>query len=158
MAEAGVGQVVQWRASRGYRMAGMAACVALAALSALVLWTYGWYAILGVTLVAAVIARTWWVLLRPSTTARPDGVHIVGERAPVHLQWSEIRRVEPTIEGLKITCSGGREVLARYPQQPSRPVSGATEADVTAAYLAQRAAWARKPAGPEPTYSPPAKN
>jgi hypothetical protein len=144
-----------WRAARNYRVAGATICAALVVLSLVVLIAYRWYALLGVVLVLAAVVRTYWVLLRPSLTAGPEGVQVVWERTPVRLAWSQIRRVEPTIEGLKITVSGDREVLARYPQQPAGRVSGATEADLTAAYLAQRAAWARKPAGPEPTYTPP---
>jgi hypothetical protein len=135
-------------------VAGGAICVALMMLSVVVLVAYRWYALLGVVLVLAAVARTYWVLLRPSLTAGPDGVRIVWERSPVRLSWREIRRVEPTIEGLKITCSGGREVLARYPCKPVRATEP-TEADVTATYLAQRAAWDRKPTGPEPVYTPP---
>lgn len=143
-----------WRAARTYRVAAGAACAALLVLSLVVLVAYRWYAVLGVLLVLAAVVRTYWVLLRPSLTAGPDGVRIVWERAPVDLSWAQIRRVEPTIDGLKITCSGGREVHARYPHKPIRATEP-TEADITAAYLAQRAAWARKPSGPEPTYTPP---
>jgi hypothetical protein len=143
-----------WRAPRTYRVVGGVVCAALVGLSLVVLLAYRWYALLGVILVLAAVARTYWVLLRPSLTAGPDGVRIVWGRAPIHLSWTEIRRVEPTIEGLKITCSGGREAYTRYPQKPAR-ATGPTEADLTAAYLAQRAAWARKPAGLEPTYTPP---
>lgn len=144
-----------WRAARNYRVAGGAVSAALVLLSLSVLIAYRWYAVIGVVLVMAAVARTYWVLLRPSMTAGPDGVRIVWERTPVRLAWKEIRRVEPTLEGLKITCSGGREVLARYPQRPAGRVKDLTEADATAAYLAQRAAWERKPTGPEPTYTPP---
>ncbi len=144
-----------WRAARNYRIAGGVVSAALVVLSLIIVFVYRWYAVIGVVLVMAAVVRTYWVLLRPSMTADPDGVQIVWERTPVRLTWKEIRRVEPTVEGLKITCSGGREVLARYPQQPAGRVKEPTEADVTAAYLAQRAAWARKPTGPEPTYLPP---
>jgi hypothetical protein len=92
-------------------------------------------------------------------TAGPAGLEIVSGWAPVHLKWQEIRACEPAREGLKISYGKGRVVLARYPQQlPSRPGSpvAPSEADLTAAYLTNRAAWARKPKGPMPTYAPPA--
>jgi len=108
-----------------------------------------------VALVLAVVARTWWVLLRPKLTAGPDGVQVVHGRIPVHLPWPEIRRCEPTPEGLKIIAKGGREVLARYPQQRVPAATEPTEADAAAAYLAQRAAWARRPTGPMPVYVAP---
>ena len=73
----------------------------------------------------------------------------------MRLPWKEIRRVEPGPDGLTIICAGGREVLSRVPQQRKTAAAEPTEADLTAAYLAQRAAWARKPSGPAPTYTPP---
>jgi hypothetical protein len=148
--------VTVWRAEARYRYGGWAAVSALVLLSALVLSRFGLLAVIGVALVLAACARTWWVLLRPRMTAGPSGVEIISGWAPVHLKWQEIRGVEPVREGLKITYGKNREVMARYPQQPVlAPGSRVqpTEADVTAAYLTERAAWARKPKGAAPTYS-----
>jgi hypothetical protein len=150
------GQVYVWRATRNYRLIAAGGSTLLALLSILVLLRYHWFAVLGVALVMAAIVRTYWLVVRPSLTAGPGGLDIVWERTPVHLDWTDVRRVDPTIEGLKITLSGGREVTARYPQKPPVATKELTEADLAAAYLAQRAAWARKPTGPEPTYTPPA--
>jgi hypothetical protein len=149
--------ITVWRAPRNYRIGAAWVCVALVAMSVWVLVVYGALALIGVALVLALVARTWWQLVRPRMTAGPDGIEIVSGRRPERITWSEIRRCEPTVEGIKIVCSGGREVLARYPQQPPRPVPERTEADATAAYLAQRAAWERKPTGPAPVYDPPPK-
>jgi hypothetical protein len=82
-------------------------------------------------------------------------VRVVADRAPVELAWSQIRRVEADGSGLTIVCSGGRTVRSRYPQQPARPLGATSEAEAAAAYLAQRAAWERKPTGPVPVYVPP---
>jgi hypothetical protein len=149
--------VTVWRADARYRLGGWIVVGLLLLLSLLVLARYGWLAIIGVGLVLAACARTWWVLLRPTLTAGPDGVKIISGWAPVHLPWQEIRGCEPAAEGLKITYGKGRVVMARYPQQPPvRPGSaGRTEAEAAAAYLTERAAWARAPKGPMPTYTPP---
>jgi hypothetical protein len=147
--------VTVWRADRRYRLAAIAVIAVLLLLSARVLLTYGYLALVGVALVFAVVVQTWWTLLRPKLSAGPDGVDVVSGRAAVHLAWKEIRRCEPGPTGLKIVCSNGREVIARYPQQRSASSAEPTEADLAAAYLAQRAAWARKPSGPAPTYVPP---
>lgn len=151
-------QTYVWRADARYRVAGGAVIAVLALLSAQVLRTYGYLAIIGVLLVLGVIARTWWVLLRPRLTASPEGVEVVHGRAPVSLEWPEIRRCEPTPDGLKIFVKDGGVVVARYPQRPAVAVSESTEADAAAAYLAQRAAWARKPTGPLPVYVPPPRS
>lgn len=137
-----------WRADRRYRIAAAVAIAVLLALSLRILTIYGYLAIIGVALVAALAARVWWVLLRPKLTAGPSGVQVVHGLAAVHVPWPEIRRCEPTPEGLKIFIRNGGVVRARYPQQP-------TEADAAAAYLVQRAAWARRPTGPMPVYVPP---
>jgi hypothetical protein len=153
------GPTYVWRADGRYRLAGAAVMALLFLLSLRVLMIYGLGAIIGVALVIVLVAWTWWVLLRPRLTASPDGVEVVHGRTPVRLSWPEIRRCEPTTDGLKITVRDGREVVARYPQQrtPAATTVSAepTEADATAAYLAQRAAWARKPTGPMPVYVPP---
>lgn len=147
--------VTVWRAPRNHRIGAAAAIVVLLLLSVNVVVRYGYLATVGVLLVLAVVAVTWWNLLRPKLTAGPDGVNVVTGRAPVHLDWSQIRRCEPTPAGLKIICAGGREVLSRFPQQRATASDVPTEADATAAYLVQRAAWARKPAGPVPSYTAP---
>jgi hypothetical protein len=143
-----------WRADRRYRIGAAVAIVVLLALSVRVLTMYGYLAIIGVALVASLAARVWWVLLRPKLTAGPGGVQVVHGLAPVHVPWPEIRRCEPTPEGLKIFTRNGGVVRARYPQQPAG-AAGPTEADAAAAYLVQRAAWARRPTGPMPVYVPP---
>jgi hypothetical protein len=150
-------QTYVWRADRRHRIAGGVVMVVLLLLSLQVLINYGYLAIIGVTLVLALVARTWWVLLRPRLTAGPDGVLVVNGRVPVHLTWPEIRRCEPTPDGLKITARDAREVVARYPQQPAVAAAELTEADAASAYLVQRAAWARKPTGPLPVYVAPAR-
>ncbi len=147
--------VTVWRADRRYRLAAAAVIVVLLLFSARVLVVYGYLALIGVGLVLAVIFQTWWMLLRPRLSAGPDGVEVVSGRSVVRLPWKEIRRCEPGSEGLTIVCAGGREVLSRVPQQRKSAAAEPTEADLTAAYLAQRAAWARKPSGPAPTYIPP---
>ena len=144
-----------WRADGRYRVAIGAVLVLLLALSAVLLVQYGYLAIIGVTLGLALVARTWWVLLRPSLTAGPDGVRVVHDWAPVHLAWTEIRRCEATPQGVKIIGKDGREVVARYPQRPAVPAAEFTEADAVADYLARRATWARKPTGPRPVYVAP---
>jgi hypothetical protein len=149
--------VTVWRADRRYRLAAAAVIAVLLLLSVRVLVTYGYLALLGVGLVLAVIFQTWWMLLRPKLSAGPTGVEVVSGRAVVRLPWKEIRRCEPGPDGLKIVCSGGREVLSRVPQQRKTTATEPTEADLTAAYLAQRAAWARRPSGPAPIYAPPPK-
>ena len=143
-----------WRADRRYRIGAGVAIVVLLGLSLQVLRAYGYLAIIGVALVVALSARVYWVLLRPKLTAGPGGVQVVDGLAPVHVPWPEIRRCEPTPEGLKIFTRNAGVVRARYPQQPAK-VAGPTEADATAAYLVQRAAWARRPTGPMPVYVPP---
>jgi hypothetical protein len=148
-------QTYVWRAQRGHRIAAGAIMVLLLLLCVQVLINYGYLAIIGAALIVALVARTWWVLLRPKLTAGPDGVQVIHRRTPAHLDWTEIRRCEPTPSGLKITVRNGLEVVARYPQQPAGPATELTEADATAAYLAQRAAWARRPTGPLPVYVPP---
>jgi len=149
--------VTVWRADRRHRLAAGAVIVVLLLLSVRVLVAYGYLALLGVGLVLAVIVQTWWMLLRPKLSAGPDGVEVVSGRGVVRLPWQEIRRCEPGPDGLKIVCAGGREVLSRVPQQRRAAADEPTEADQTAAYLAQRAAWARKPSGPVPAYIPPPK-
>src|SRR5262245_8170726 len=151
----GTGGTYVWRAPRGTRLGVTAVCAVLVLMSALVLVRYGYLALIGVGLVLALVVRTWFLVLRPQLTAAPDGVRIIADRTPVELAWSEIRRVEATGSGLTIVCSGGREVRARYPQQPARPLGVTSEAEATAAYLAQRAAWERKPTGPVPVYVAP---
>jgi len=149
--------VTVWRADRRYRLAAAAVVAVLLLLSVRVLLAYGYLALLGVGLVLAVIFQTWWMLLRPKLSAGPDGVEVVSGRGVVRLPWKEIRRCEPGPDGLKIVLAGGREVLSRVPQQRKIAAAQPTEADLTAAYLAQRAAWARKPTGSVPTYTPPPK-
>lgn len=144
-----------WQAPRPMRLAVAGVCVALLLMSAYVLIVYGYLAVIGVGLVVALVTWTWWVVLRPRLSAGPEGVRVVSARTPVQVAWTEIRSCDATPQGLKIMLSGGREVLARYPQQPARPVPGTTEAEATAVYLAQRAAWARKPSGPPPRYVAP---
>jgi len=143
-----------WRANRRYRIAAGVAIAILLVLSLRILMSYGYLAIIGVALLAALAARVWWVLLRPKLTAGPGGVQVVHGLAPVHVPWPEIRRCEPTPEGLKIFTRNAGVVRARYPQLPAG-VAGPNEADATAAYLVQRAAWARRPTGPMPVYVPP---
>jgi hypothetical protein len=143
-----------WRADRRYRIGAAVAVVVLLALSLRILIAYGILAVIGVALVVALAGRIWWVLLRPKLTAGPQGVQVVEGLAAVHVPWPDIRRCEPTPEGLRIFTRNGGVVLARYPQR--RPgMTGTTEADATAAYLVQRAAWARRPTGPMPVYVPP---
>lgn len=143
-----------WRADRRYRIAGAVAIGILLVLSVQVLMAYGYLAVIGVALVVALAARVWWVLLRPKLTAGPGGVEVVHGLVPVVVNWPDIRRCDPTSEGLQILTRDGGAVLARYPQRRAG-VAGPTEADATAAYLVQRAAWARRPTGPMPVYVPP---
>jgi len=147
--------VTVWRADRRYRIGAYIVIAVLLVLSARVLIAYGYLALIGVVLVLAAVGQTWWNLLRPKLTAGPEGVVVVNGRAPVHLPWQEIRRVEAGREGLTIICAGGRSVVSRFPQQRPAPAEQRTEADAAAAYLAQRAAWERKPSGPAPVYKPP---
>jgi hypothetical protein len=148
-------EVYVWQAPQRIRMGVTAVCALLVLLSAWIISVYGVYAVIGVGLVLALVVRTWWMVLRPRITAGRDGVRVVSGRTPVDLSWAEIRRVEAHGDGLKIVCSGGREVRARYPQQPPRALGVTTEAEAVAAFLAQRAAWARKPTGAEPSYVAP---
>jgi hypothetical protein len=147
--------VTVWRADRKLRWAAGAACVVLLLLSLRVLLAYGVIALLGVGLVLAAVFQTYWMLLRPRLTAGPDGVTVVAGRDVVRLPWAQIRRCEPGTDGLTIICADGRRVLSRFPQQRQAASDSPTEADRAAAYLAQRAAWERKPKGAAPRYEPP---
>lgn len=147
--------VTVWQADRRYRIGAYIVIAVLLVLSARVLIAYGYLALIGVALVLAAIGQTWWSLLRPKLTAGPDGVVVVNGRTPLYLPWQEIRRVEAGKEGLTIICAGGRSVVSRFPQQRPAPAQQLTEADAAAAYLAQRAAWERKPSGAAPVYQPP---
>jgi hypothetical protein len=147
--------VTVWQADRRMRIAAYAIMVVLALLSLRVLLAFGWMALLGVFLVSLAVANTWWNLLRPKLTAGPDGVRVVSGRTPVSLPWKEIRRCQPGPDGLTIVCADGREVVSKFPQQRKAAADTPTEADAAAAYLAQRAAWARKPNGPVPVYQAP---
>lgn len=147
--------ITVWRAEARHRWMSTAVIALLVLLSIMVLSRYGWYAAIGVTLVMSACAVTWWNLLRPKLTAGPDGVDVVTGWSPVHLAWREIRRCESGREGLMIFCADGRAVLSRFPQQRRAVNAATTEADLAASYLTERAAWARKPKGPAPTYSPP---
>ena len=155
MTQAQARTVTVWRAPRNYRIGTIYASVLLVALSVYVLVMYQYLAVLGVALVLGAVGRIWWMVVRPRMVAGPEGVDVLWTRTPEHIDWKDIRGVEPTQEGLKIACSGGRTVLARYPQKPAGRLTEPTEAEVTAAFLAQRAAWQRKPSGPEPVYTPP---
>jgi hypothetical protein len=151
----GVETVTVWRADRKLRWAAGAASVVLLLLSVRVLVAYGLIALLGVGLVLAAVFQTYWMLIRPRLTAGPDGVTVVAGRDVVRLPWAQIRRCEPGTDGLTIICADGRRVLSRFPQQRQAASDSPTEADLTAAYLAQRAAWERKPKGAAPRYEPP---
>jgi hypothetical protein len=146
-----------WRAEPRSRLIATAVIVVLLLLSARVLYAWGYLAAIGVLLVLGVIGQTYWVLLRPKLTAGPDGVDVLSGRTPEHLDWRDIRRAQAGRTGFTIVTTDGREVVSRF---PIKKAPDDTEADAVAEYLAQRAAWARKPSGPAPTYTyepPPAK-
>jgi len=142
-----------WQAPRSLRRFSYVALAVVLALALRVLFLYGTLAAIGVVLVLAAASQVWWMVLRPRLAAGPDGVDIVLTREPVHLDWTEIRSVEAGPDGLTITCTGGREVTSRFPQRAkARPGVSVeeSEADRVAAFLAQRAAWARRPSGSQP--------
>jgi hypothetical protein len=143
-------ETIVWRAEARSRLIATVVIVVLLLLSARVLYAWGYLAAIGVLLVLGVIAQTYWVLLRPRLTAGPDGVDVVAGRTPEHLDWTDIRRAQPGRTGFTIVTVDGREVVSRF---PIKKTDTDTEADAAAAYLAQRAAWARKPSGPAPSYS-----
>jgi hypothetical protein len=151
-------ETIVWRANPRARIAATVVIVVLLLLSARVLYAWGLLAGIGVLLVLGVIAQTYWVLLRPKLVAGPDGVLVLAGRHPEQLAWSDIRRAQPGRTGFTIVTTDGREVVSRFPVKRS-PCDTGTEADAVADYLAKRAAWARKPSGPAPTYTyqPPAK-
>lgn len=145
-----------WQAGRSLRRFSYLAIVVLVLLAARVVVAFGWLATIGVLLVLAAAFQVWWMVLRPHLTAGPDGVEVVAGRDPVRLPWSDIRRAEAGPQGLRIVCTDGREVISKFPQQTKASTPGEqTEADRCAAYLAQRAAWARRADGtPPPRYQP----
>lgn len=143
-------ETIVWRAEPRSRLIASVVMVVLLVLSVRVLYAWGYLATIGVLLVLGVIAQTWWVLLRPKLTAGPDGVVVVSGRTPEHLAWKDIRRAQPGRTGFTIVTTDGREVVSRFPIKRD---GTDTEADAAAAYLAQRAAWERKPSGPAPTYT-----
>jgi hypothetical protein len=145
-------QTIVWQASARARLAAIAVSAVLLVLSARVLYVYGFLALIGVLLVLGVVGQTYWQLLRPRLTAGPDGVVVLSGWAPQTLAWSDIRRVEPRRSGFVIFTTDGREVVSRVPAQNKTAADEPTEADAAAAYLAQRAAWERKPSGPAPRY------
>jgi hypothetical protein len=150
-------EIIVWRAEARSRLIAIVVIVALLLLSARVVYTWGYLATIGVLLVLGVIAQTYWVLLRPRLTAGPDGVDVLAGRTQEHLDWRDIRRAQAGRTGFTIVTTDGREVVSRFPVKKG---NDDTEADAVAEYLAQRAAWARKPTGPAPTYTyqpPPAK-
>jgi hypothetical protein len=149
-------QVYVWQAPRPLRRFSYIALAVVLLLALRVVVAFGYLATIGVVLVLAAASQVWWMILRPRLQAGPEGVDVVVRREPDHLDWADIRRVEPGPDGLKIICTGGREVVSRFPQQ-TKPKPGApaqeSEADRVAAFLAQRAAWARRPGGtPPPRY------
>jgi hypothetical protein len=147
--------ITTWRAPRQTQAFAMAAIVALGVVVALVMTRYGITAsLLGGLLVLAAIGQVWWMILRPRLTAGPDGVVIVAARTPVRLAWKEIRGVQASTDGLKITVANGREESATYPRLGRGEAKGTGEAERVAAFLMQRAAYARRPTpGPPPTYT-----
>jgi hypothetical protein len=150
-------EVYVWQAPRPLRLFSYIALAVVLLLALRVVVAFGYLAIIGVVLVLGAASQVWWMILRPRLQAGPDGVDVVVRREPDHVDWADIRRVEPGPDGLKIFCTGGREVVSRFPQQ-TRPKPGEppeSEADRVAAFLAQRAAWTRRPGdGPPPRYQP----
>jgi hypothetical protein len=145
-------ETIVWRADARMRFAAIVVIVVLLLLSARVLYAWGLLAGIGVLLVLGVIAQTYWVLLRPKLVAGPDGVLVLAGRHPEQLAWADIRRVQPGHTGFTIITTDGREVVSRFPVKSKSGDTG-SEADAVADYLVMRAAWARKPTGPAPTYS-----
>ena len=153
----GVGDTVTWRVNNRLRYFTYVALTLLTVLTVRIVISYGVLAVIAVLLVVGAASQVWWMVLRPRMTAGPDGVHIVLKRDPVHLPWKEIRGAEAIRDGIKIVASHGREVLSRYPQPERGAAKGTRGADRVASFIAQRAAWERRPTGgPAPRYEPPA--
>jgi hypothetical protein len=177
-----VEETTVWRAPRGLRIFATVVLVVFALLTVRVAIAWGFLATIGIILVVGVMAQVWWQLLRPKLTAGPDGVDVVSDRHPVHLDWSQVRRAEPGPKGLTIICADGRAIQSRVPHaakpasakpasakpasakpasaKPTATKSGAGEPargelELAADYLTRRAAWARKSAGPRPRYEAP---
>jgi hypothetical protein len=149
-------EVNVWQAARSLRLFACVAIAVVLLLSIRVLISFGYLATIGVVLVLAAASQVWWMILRPRLVAGPDGVDIVQTRAPIHVDWRDIRRAEAGPDGIRIYCSNGREVTSRFPHQTKPDVAGQdTEADRVATYLGQRAAWERRPSGDRPKYQPP---
>jgi hypothetical protein len=148
------GDTVTWRVSSRLRYLTYVALTLLTVLTVRIVISYGLIALIAVLLVLGAAGQVWWMVLRPRMTAAPDGVHIVLTREPVHLAWREIRSAEVVRDGVKITASNGREILSRYPQPERGSAKGASEADRVASFIAQRAAWERRPTRtPAPRYT-----
>jgi hypothetical protein len=140
--------VTVWRASEPLRIFSSVAVGVLVILAVVVGVSYGYVATIGIVLVLAAAFQVWWIVLRPRLSVGPDGVEVVAmSREPVRLGWRDIRRCEVVADGLKIVGANGREVISRFPARRS-------EAERVAAYLGQRAAWARRPSGTPPRYVP----
>lgn len=150
-------EVNVWQAAKQLRLFSYAAIALVLVLLLRVVISFGYLATIGVVLVLGAVSQVWWMVLRPRLIAGPDGVDIVQTREPVHVDWRDIRRAEASKDGIRIYCSNGREVSARFPQQAKNAVPGEDEADLVAAYLGQRAAWERRPSGDQPRYLPPAQ-
>src|SRR5687768_10923615 len=126
----GAGDTVTWRVTNRLRFFTYVALTLLTVLTARIVVSYGVLALISVLLVIGAASQVWWMVLRPRMTAGPDGI--------------------------KIVASNGREVLSRYPQPERGAAKGASEADKVASFIAQRAAWERRPTGgPAPRYTPP---
>jgi hypothetical protein len=157
-----VEETTVWRAPRGLRIFAAVVLVVFALLTVRVAIAWGFLATVGIILVVGVMAQVWWQLLRPKLTAGPDGVDVVSDRHPVHLDWSQVLRAEPGPKGLTIICADGRAIQSRVPHatkptatKPTAAETARGELESAADYLTRRAAWARKSAGPRPRYEAP---
>jgi hypothetical protein len=150
-----VPEVTVWRAAPPARLAAYAGMVVIGLLVYLVWTRYGLTATIAIVFGVAIIFFLWWGVIRPKLIAGPDGVEAVLGRTPVTVAWRDIRRAVAGPTGLKITVVGGTEVLSRWPQRDrGAKLTDVTEADRVAAFLVQRAEWARRPKGPEPQFVP----
>jgi len=127
----------------------------IAVLVYIVATRYGVTAAIAILFGLGIIFFLWWGVLRPRLTAGPYGAEAALGRTPVTVAWKDIRRAEAGPTGLKITAVGGTEILSSWPQRDrGAKLTDLTEADRVAAYLVQRAEWARRPKGPRPQFVP----
>jgi hypothetical protein len=144
-----------WRAGPQYRIAAIGGMVVLAILVWRVATAYGFTATIAIIFALGIGFFLWWGVLRPKLAAGPTGVEVVLGRTPTTIAWKDIRRCEAAATGVTITAAGGTRVLSRWPQRDrGAKLTDVTEADRVAAYIIQRAEWARRPKGPQPVFVP----